>query len=113
MADFVYVNEEEGIKRVMNNSKLYVKLLGKFKADTSLQELESAIGAQDWEKAQALAHTIKGVAANLSLTELYNQSLNVETQVKEKSINPESLEKLKACFDETMVQVENVIAKYA
>jgi len=113
MADIVYINEEEGKKRVMNNGKLYAKLLTKFKADTNLEELAASAEAEDWEKARIAAHTLKGIAANLSLTELFNQSLDVETQVKSKSIKSESLEKLKACFAETLVQVEKVITQYA
>ena len=113
MAEVVYINEEEGKKRVMNNGKLYAKLLTKFKTDTNLDDLSAFAEAQDWEKAQATAHTIKGVAANLSLTELFNQSLDVETQIKGKSLNPESLEKLKGCFAETLKSIEEVIVKYA
>ena len=112
MADVVYINGEEGIKRVMNNGKLYARLLTKFKTDTKLDDLVSSAEEQDWEKAQNAAHTIKGIAANLSLTELYNQSLDVESQIKGKSLNPESLETLKACFAETLVAVEKVIAQY-
>ena len=113
MADVVYINEEEGRKRVMNNGKLYAKLLTKFKADTNLKDLENFAAAQDWEKAQASAHTIKGIAANLSLTELFNQSLDAETQIKGKSIKPESLENLKTCFGKTLVEAEKVIARNA
>ena len=113
MADAVYINEEEGKKRVMNNGKLYARLLTKFKTDTNLDTLVAFAEAQDWEKAQGAAHTIKGIAANLSLTELFNQSLDVETQIKGKSLKPESLENLKACFAETLVQMEKVIAQYA
>ena len=112
MADVVYINEEEGKKRVMNNGKLYAKLLTKFKTDTNLDGLFSSVETQDWENAQAQAHTIKGLAANLSLTELFNQSLDVETQIKGKSVKPESLENLKACFNETLKSLEEVIAKY-
>ena len=113
MADVVYINEEEGKKRVMNNSKLYVKLLNKFKADTNLDNLVAFAAAQDWEKAQAAAHTVKGIAANLSLMELFNQSLEVETQLKGKSLNSESLESLKMCFSETLSAVDKVIARDA
>ena len=113
MADVVYINEEEGKKRVMNNGKLYARLLTKFKTDTKLDELIAAVGAGEWDKAQTQAHTVKGIAANLSLTELYNQSLDVETQVKGNSLNPESLENLKTCFTGTLAAVEEVIAKYA
>ena len=113
MVAVVYINEEEGKKRVMNNVKLYTKLLGKFKTDININDLVSLVDAMDWEKAQAAAHAIKGLAANLSLTELFNQSLKVETQIKEKNLIPGSLENLKACFEETLVQVEKVIARNA
>ena len=111
MADVVYVNEEDGKKRVMNNAKLYAKLLTKFRDGTNLDELIAFSTAQDWENAQAAAHTIKGVAANLSLTELYNQSMEVETQLKGHSLKAESLENLKTCFSETVAAVEKVIAQ--
>jgi len=113
MADIVYINDEEGKKRVMNNGKLYAKLLTKFKTDTNLDDLIAFAGAEDWEKAQGAAHTIKGIAANLSLTELFNQSLDVETQIKGKALKPESLENLKKCFSETLLHVEKVITQYA
>ena len=113
MADVVYINEEEGKKRVMNNGKLYAKLLGKFKADTNLNDLAAFVNSQDWQNAQAAAHTIKGLAANLSLTELFNQSLDVETQIKEKSLKPGAIESLNACFNETLLHVEKVIAQNA
>ena len=113
MADVVYIDEVDGKKRVMNNAKLYAKLLTKFKTDMNLNDLVASVDVQDWEKAQAAAHTIKGIAANLSLIELFNQSLAVETKIKGKSLEPESLENLKACFAETLVQVEKVITQYA
>jgi HPt (histidine-containing phosphotransfer) domain-containing protein len=111
----VYVDMADGLKRVMNNVRLYVKLVGKFKTDMSvtLQDLVAAAGAQDWEKAQAAAHTIKGTSANLSLVELNKQALEVETQIKGKSVNPESLENLKTCFNETILSIDKVIAENA
>jgi HPt (histidine-containing phosphotransfer) domain-containing protein len=113
MADVTYINEEDGKKRVMNNGKLYAKLLTKFKTDTNITDLVAFVNVQDWDKALGAAHTIKGIAANLSLTELFNQSLDVETQIKGKSVNPESLENIKDCFTETLLAVEKVIAQYA
>jgi len=113
MTDVVYINEAEGKTRLMNNGKLYAKLLTKFKTDTNLDNLLSFIDTQEWEKAQAAAHTVKGIAANLSLIELFNQALDVETQLKGKSLKPDSLENLKACFAETVIQADKVIEKYA
>ena len=107
----VYVDFEDGKKRVMNNAKLYVKLLTKFKDGTKLDELEAAVAAADWEKAQTQAHTIKGVAANLSLTELANQSLEIENQIKAGAVAPGVMEQVKAVFSATLQEVEKVIAE--
>jgi HPt (histidine-containing phosphotransfer) domain-containing protein len=111
MADAVYVNFADGVKRVMNNVKLYVKLLNKFKADTTLDDLEASLAAGDLEKAQASAHTIKGVAANLSLSELFNQTLELETQIKAKSPKPEQMETVKTVFAGTLQEIDKVVAE--
>ncbi|MDR0511534.1 MAG: Hpt domain-containing protein [Treponema sp.] len=113
MSSIAYIDEEDGKKRLMNNSKLYAKILAKFKSDTNLDNLLSSIADQDWEQAQAAIHAIKGVAANLSLPELFRQSLDVETQLKSKALKNESLENFKLCFSQTLVQVEEVIAANA
>ncbi|MDR2052072.1 MAG: Hpt domain-containing protein [Treponema sp.] len=111
--DRVYVNEAEGIKRVMNNAKLYVKLLTKFRNENNLDDLNSCLGAGDLEKAQAAAHTIKGIAANLSLTALFQQLQEVETRIKNKAVDQEALDSLNATFAETLTEVDKVLAKYA
>jgi HPt (histidine-containing phosphotransfer) domain-containing protein len=110
MADeLVYVNLDEGIKRVMNNAKLYIKLLTKFKTDTNLDELLAHLNAADYEKAQVAAHTLKGVSANLSLAELFKQSLELETQIKAQAVNPDQIEKVKTTFEETVKKIDKVI----
>ena len=112
MADnLVYVDIAEGTKRVMNNTKLYVKLLTKFKDGTSLNELNSALSAGDMEKAQNEAHTLKGVAANLSLTELFKQCLELESQIKAKSVDPVQTDAVNTVFSATIAEVDKVIAE--
>jgi HPt (histidine-containing phosphotransfer) domain-containing protein len=112
MADVVYINFDDGLKRVMNNAKLYIRLLTKFKADTKLDELSAQLEAGDYEKAQVAAHTIKGVAANLSLIELFEKIRDLESQIKEKSIQPGALDTVKAVFGETLKKVDEVIVQY-
>ena len=109
--DVVYVNFAEGVKRVMNNTKLYVKLLTKFRDDTKLSDIETAIAAADLEKAQNAVHTVKGVAANLSLTELFTQSLELESQIKSGAVNPAQMETLKTVFAVTLQEINKVIAE--
>jgi HPt (histidine-containing phosphotransfer) domain-containing protein len=112
MADtIIYLDFADGVKRVVNNTKLYVKLLTKFKNDTKLDNLEAALAAGNLETAQGAAHTLKGVAANLSLTELFKQSLELETQIKAKSVNPDQLETVKSVFALTIQEVDKVIAE--
>jgi len=107
----VYIDMADGVKRVMNNTKLYVKLLTKFKDDTKTDDIEAALAAGDMEKARNAVHTLKGVAANLSLVELFKQSLELETQIKAGAVNPAQMETLKTVFTATMQEVSKVIAE--
>jgi HPt (histidine-containing phosphotransfer) domain-containing protein len=109
----IYINFDEGIKRVTNNTKLYARLLGKFKADTSLADLAAHLFAGDLEKAQVSVHTLKGLAANLSLTELFERTRDLETQIKEGVLQEGALDTVKLVYEETIKKVDEVIAKYA
>ena len=113
MADpIVYIDAADGLKRVNNNKSLYVKLLNKFKTETYFDDLSAALSIQDFDKAKASAHTIKGIAANLSLLELQKQALNVETQIKNNSLDPLALDSLAACYAETLAEIDKVIMQY-
>ncbi|MCL2196671.1 MAG: Hpt domain-containing protein [Treponema sp.] len=114
MADnIVYINVEEGSRRVMNNLKLFVKLLTKFKDDTNFNSISAFLAEGDMEKAQISVHTLKGLTANLSLTELYKQCVELETQIKARSVNPGQLEIVKTVYDQTLIEVDKVIAQNA
>ncbi|MDR2760111.1 MAG: Hpt domain-containing protein [Spirochaetaceae bacterium] len=109
----VYIELADGLKRVMGNTKLYVKLLNKFKEDpTILEALIAAVQGADYEKAKGLVHTIKGIAANLSLTELYKQSVEFEAQIKNKEVKSGVPESFKTCFEETIKNIDKVIEQY-
>jgi HPt (histidine-containing phosphotransfer) domain-containing protein len=98
----------------MNNTKLYLRLLDKFRTGTktSLDNLSAALGAGDYVKAETEAHTIKGVAANLSLTELYQQAMEADNQLKGGAINEGVFDALSACFAETLAAVDKAIAEH-
>jgi len=114
MADgIVYINVEEGSKRVMNNTKLYAKLLNKFKDDPSLGQISEALEKNDLASAQTLVHTVKGLAANLSLTELYKQSVELEAQIKAGAADPQKVELFKSVHAQTLIETDKVIAQYA
>jgi HPt (histidine-containing phosphotransfer) domain-containing protein len=109
----VYLNFDEGLKRMMNNAAFYAKMLTKFKNNNTLKDVETALAEGDMEKAQAACHTLKGTSGNLSLTELHLQSLELETQIKSHSVNPDQLSILKNTFTETLTEIEKVITRYA
>jgi len=109
--DAVYVNCTEGIKRMMNNPKLYVRLLTKFRNDTKLDALEAAFSQGDVEKTKAEVHTLKGLASNLSLMELSSQCLELENRVKNGNMEQGQMETVRAVFDTTLLTIDKVIAE--
>ncbi|MCL1813462.1 MAG: Hpt domain-containing protein [Treponema sp.] len=113
MADIVYVDQEDGKKRVMNNAKLYAKLLGKFKDETNFESIFTALDAGNYEEAQGAAHTIKGITANLSIKDLNEKIVALEAQIKAKSVDPQIVEAVKASFAATIPEVEKAIAENA
>jgi HPt (histidine-containing phosphotransfer) domain-containing protein len=113
MGDVVYVDQEDGKKRVMNNAKLYVRLLGKFKDETKIEPIFAALEGGNYEDAQSLAHTLKGVTANLSIMDLNRKVMELEAQIKTKSVSPEAIEAVKASFAATLPEVEKVMAENA
>ena len=107
--DNVLIDMEEGLSRVLGNKTLYIKLLVKFKAEPYLNNLTDALDSGDYENAQAAAHTVKGVAANLSLKALHLQAQEIEAQIKNKAVNPDMIESVKNCYNETLISVNKVI----
>ena len=68
--------------RLRNNKKLYAMLLKKFDGASMLEDLKNKLANGDSTAAEAQAHTIKGVAANLSLDDLYAKAEAVESALK-------------------------------
>ena len=64
------VNVEEGMERCLNNEDFYLKMVGKCLEDPKFEQLGEAIKDPDLDEAFELAHALKGVVSNLSLTPL-------------------------------------------
>ncbi len=62
----------DGLERMQGNKRLYLRLLKSFLQhyEHVRQDIVSALEAGDYVQAAAIAHTIKGAAANLSITSL-------------------------------------------
>ena len=59
---------DEALKRCMNNEAFFLNLVGRVAKDASFDALKEAVDAGDLEKGFELAHALKGMTANLSLT---------------------------------------------
>jgi len=74
----------DGLKRLQGNKTLYRKLLLNFATDYSeaAKDIRIALDAKDFERTHSLVHNIKGLAGNLSATDLQAASVNLEKLVK-------------------------------
>ncbi|MCL2809175.1 MAG: Hpt domain-containing protein [Treponema sp.] len=112
MADVIYIDVDEGTKRVMNNSKLYAKLLSKFKDDQSFNQINSALADGDMTKAKDCTHTLKGLAANLSLLELYKHCVELEEQIKAGASATDQFSIVNEVYNQTIIEADKVIEQY-
>ncbi|MBQ9367538.1 MAG: Hpt domain-containing protein [Victivallales bacterium] len=62
---------QEGVKRCMNKEDFYLRMVKKVPAEPNFQKLYDSLAAGDLAAAFDAAHTIKGVAGNLSLTPIF------------------------------------------
>ena len=78
----IIMDVEDAMSRLGNNKKLYMLLLKKFNGAAMLEDLKNSLAGGDTEAAAAHAHTIKGLAANLSFKDLQAKALAVELALK-------------------------------
>jgi HPt (histidine-containing phosphotransfer) domain-containing protein len=76
------VDMQGGISRVMNNKKLYLSLLGRFKIKEMSDAVISGFNKGDFDETAKAAHALKGSAANLGLVKLVQAAANVEMSAK-------------------------------
>ena len=74
----------EATKRLMND-KIIGKLILKFLSDPSFGELEKAMEGNDAPGAFRASHTLKGVAGNLSFSDLFASSSELTEALRGKT----------------------------
>jgi signal transduction histidine kinase/DNA-binding response OmpR family regulator len=79
------INTEIGLNRVGGNTKLYLKILNKFRISQAdaIERIETAFDAGDNETSKREAHTLKGLAGNIGAEALQQAAQAVENQIKE------------------------------
>ena len=79
-----------GLTRLQGNRRLYRKLLLDFAAENVgvAGEIQEALDEKDIEHAYSLVHNLKGLAGNLSATDLLNASGEIEKLIKSRETTP-------------------------
>jgi CheY-like chemotaxis protein len=101
-----------GLERLQGNRRLYRKLLLDFGSKYSgmAEEIKEALTAEDMEKVHSLVHNLKGIAGNLSATDLLEAAVEMEKVVKEKPTpSPDTMaQKLEALGNNLTSAVEAI-----
>lgn len=71
------------IGRFMGNENLLKKFVKNFPDDPTYGRLCEAMEAKDWPQVEMSAHTLKGVAANLSFSKLFQASADLVSVIRE------------------------------
>lgn len=66
-------NYDDVMMRFVKDTRVK-KFLGMFLNDPTFAELQTSVAASDWETAFRAAHTLKGVAGNMSFTKLQSSA---------------------------------------
>jgi len=104
-----YINVEDALKRVGGNMGLYKRLLTRFTDEDHIAPLEEALITGNTEEASHLAHTIKGVSANLSLIKLAAAAADLEHKVKGGLDHSDSFSELKQVYVITSDKIAEIL----
>ena len=103
-----YIDQDSALKRVGGSTALYKRLLGKFVDGNYLAKLDELLAANDIPGAIAQAHTIKGVAANLSLLEINAVSQKLELALKNGDKYAPLVTELRAATEATIEEINKI-----
>lgn len=102
------VNTDEGLGRCLNNEAFYLRLVGMAVSDEHFGQLRESVEAGDLNAAFEHAHALKGVLANVSLTNVLEPIKDITEELRartEKDYSDEldkideELAKVKALMD--------------
>jgi len=103
-----YVDVQDALKRIGGSMDLYKRLLNQFTGGDHIDPLEEALNTGAMEDASRMIHTLKGVAANLSLVKLSATASELEHKVKNGLDHSDAFAELKNAYYETSQQIVNI-----
>lgn len=82
------IDLDGGLKRVAGNKRLYRDLLAQFaqKQGDAETQISEALRKGDRQLAERVAHTVKGVAGNIGITQIQSAAARVEKAIRENDL---------------------------
>lgn len=68
------IDYESGVSRFMDDVEIYESVLERFLEDTTLKRATEALERRDAAEMMKAVHEIKGVSANMDMTDIYRTS---------------------------------------
>jgi len=106
-----YVDVNDALNRIGGNMDLYKRLIGRFRDGNHYDMLCEAISGGDAEESARLAHTLKGVSANLSLVKIREITTDIEQSIKEGADYNAQLSELGSAYNKTMEIVAEILGQ--
>lgn len=78
-------NVDEGISRCLDDEEFYIDLVKSVIPDERIEELEGYIAEKDFDKAFEVAHALKGMYGNISLTPIYEPVCEITELLRERA----------------------------
>jgi HPt (histidine-containing phosphotransfer) domain-containing protein len=108
-----YVSYEAAIRRFRGNAAIYKRLLESYLAENPYAEFCETLAAGDINSAERHAHSLKGVAGNMSLPALLEASTQADNELKQGAITAQTEQNLAQVMAKTTEYVtwlsENII----
>ena len=102
------IDVQDALKRIGGSMDLYKRLLNQFSGGDHIEPLEEALSTGAMEEASRMIHTLKGVAANLSLIRLSASASELEQKVKNGLDHSDAFVELKNAYYETSQEIVNI-----
>jgi len=103
-----YIDVQDALKRIGGSMDLYKRLLNQFTGGDHIDPLEEALSVGAMDEASRLIHSLKGVAANLSLVKISTLAADLEHKVKDGMDHSATFNELKHAYYETSQQIAEI-----
>jgi len=106
------IDVRQGVKRLGGNQEIYKKLLGVFLTSKAgaISEIRATLDIGDSDKAERLAHGLKGVAGNVSANGVYELAKDLEALIKsgERAEIDKAIDRLSPELDRVIESLQSI-----